>query len=277
MKKNLKNFFRAFVSFFQYDYELIYHLDRYARDLSYSEYMKANTIIKISEIIKGNWVKETIQELNDCFQRITIRCPLSDDLKNQLYDKIEKSSLYETIIYINNTSLPDIIKKLFIISVINMKIFKVYSIFVSISSQIYDSLILSLQEKDELDRFIEKLIIKEQNNNYKNPILSIDEIKNRILLMPNELKKFLKIEEIRLFGSYANNTQSNESDFDFLVITNDKYYDNDLTKTLLYNFFEEKFGKHFDIVSLDINQKSLNTFEFMVLLKSVEVVKFGVI
>lgn len=95
--------------------------------------------------------------------------------------------------------------------------------------------------------------------------------------MPNELKKFLKIEEIRLFGSYANNTQSNESDFDFLVITNDKYYDNDLTKTLLYNFFEEKFGKHFDIVSLDINQKSLNTFEFMVLLKSVEVVKFGVI
>lgn len=99
----------------------------------------------------------------------------------------------------------------------------------------------------------------------------------RIDSLPKALVDFLNIEEVRIFGSYARNEQTVNSDYDFLVVTNDVNHDDDLTRSLLGKYFEENFGEHFDIVAIDINQKTLNPFEFVVLLSSKEIKRFGVI
>lgn len=48
-------------------------------------------------------------------------------------------------------------------------------------------------------------------------------------------------------------------------------------RALLGKYFEENFGEHFDIVAIGINQKTLNPFEFVLLLDSKEIKRFEVI
>ena len=126
---------------------------------------------------------------------------------------------------------------------------------------------MHLRRKNHLINLSKRL----KKNYYENSILTFDEIKTKIDLLPKSLVEFLNIEEVRIFGSYARNEQTVNIDYDYLVITNDINHDDDLTRALLGKYFEENFGEHFDMVAIDINQKTLNPFEFVVLLDSKEI------
>lgn len=141
----------------------------------------------------------------------------------------------------------------------------------------YRCLETSFKKEESFNRFINKLIEKTKEHHYENPLLTLDEIKIRIDSLPKALVDFLNVEEVRIFGSYAGNEQTVNSNYDFLVVTNDVNHDDDLTRSLLGKYFEENFGEHFDIVAIDINQKTLNPFEFVVLINSKEIKRFGVI
>ena len=43
-----------------------------------------------------------------------------------------------------------------------------------------------------------------------------------------------------MFISYARNQKTSQSDYDFLIVTSDVNYNNDLTRNLLGKFFEYK-------------------------------------
>jgi len=47
--------------------------------------------------------------------------------------------------------------------------------------------------------------------------------KNDIIAQINLLLQHLNVSKVILFGSYANGTQSNDSDIDLLVVTNDNF------------------------------------------------------
>ena len=73
--------------------------------------------------------------------------------------------------------------------------------------------------------------------------------KQEILLFLQEHKTLLEekfsVEKIGLFGSYAKDMATQESDIDFYVVLKKKTLDN---MTGLWNYLEENFGKKVDII-----------------------------
>ncbi len=277
MNKNLKKFFRALTSFTQFDYKLIVELDKYANEEIYSEYKKAKDLIEVSNLLKSEWNEDTFVLLSNYFADLTYKNPLDRTLISDVFSKLSELGLFETIKYINESQCFGTYTKLFTVAIINRYTFKNFSLFVTINSSNYRCLETSFKKEESFNRFINKLIEKAKEHHYENPLLTLDEIKIRIDSLPKALVDFLNIEEVRIFGSYARNEQTVNSDYDFLAITNDVNHDDDLTRSLLGKYFEENFGEHFDIVAIDINQKTLNPFEFVVLLNSKEIKRFGVI
>ena len=277
MNKNLKKFFRALTSFTQFDYKLIVELDKYANEDKIPNYNKAKNIIKISELLKSEWNEDTFISLSNYFADLSYKNPIDKSLASNVLSKLSELGLYETVKYINESQCFGTHTKLFTVLIINRYTFKNYSLFITINSSNYKFLENAFKKEESFNKFINKLIEKAKKHYYENPILTLDEIKTKIDLLPTSLVEFLNIEEVRIFGSYARNEQTVNSDYDFLVITNDINHDDDLTRALLGKYFEENFGEHFDIVAVDINQKTLNPFEFVVLLDSKEIKKFGVI
>lgn len=277
MNKNLKKFFRALTSFTQFDYKLIVELDKYANEEIYSEYKKAKDLIEVSNLLKSEWNEDTFVLLSNYFADLTYKNPLDRTLISDVFSKLSELGLFETIKYINESQCFGTYTKLFTVAIINRYTFKNFSLFVTINSSNYRCLETSFKKEESFNRFINKLIEKAKEHHYENPLLTLDKIKIRIDSLPKALVGFLNIEEVRIFGFYARNEQTVNSDYDFLAITNDVNHDDDLTRSLLGKYFEENFGEHFDIVAIDINQKTLNPFEFVVLLNSKEIKRFGVI
>lgn len=277
MNKNLKKFFRALTSFTQFDYKLIVELDKYANEEIHSEYKKAKDLIEVSNLLKSEWNEDTFVLLSNYFADLTYKNPLDRTLISDVFSKLSELGLFETIKYINESQCFGTHTKLFTVAIINRYTFKNFSLFITINSSNYKFLETSFKKEESFNRFINKLIEKAKEHHYENPLLTLDEIKIRIDSLPKALVDFLNIEEVRIFGSYARNEQTVNSDYDFLVVTNDVNHDDDLTRSLLGKYFEENFGEHFDIVAIDINQKTLNPFEFVVLLNSKEIKRFGVI
>ena len=73
--------------------------------------------------------------------------------------------------------------------------------------------------------------------------------KHYILTFLQEHKIFLEekfgVEKIGLFGSYAKDMATQESDIDFYVVLKKKTLDN---MTGLWNYLEENFGKKVDMI-----------------------------
>lgn len=61
------------------------------------------------------------------------------------------------------------------------------------------------------------------------------------------LREHFKVTKIGIFGSYANGTQTEESDIDIILEFEDQTCDLFDKKLELKKFFGEKFGKHIDI------------------------------
>lgn len=277
MNKNLKKFFRALTSFTQFDYKLIVELDKYANDEIISDYKKAKDLIEVSKLLKSEWSEDTIILLSNYFANLTYKNPVDRPLASNVFLKLNELGLFETIKYINESQCFGTYTKLFTVAIINRYTFKNFSLFITINSSNYRCLETSLKKEESFNKFICKLVKKAKKHYYENPILTLEEIKSRVGLLPKSLVDFFNIVEVRIFGSYARNEQTINSDYDFLIITNNANNDNDLTRALLGKYFEENFGEHFDIVAIDINQKALNPFEFVVLLNSKEIKRFGVI
>lgn len=277
MNKNYKKFYRAFASFKKYDYELIENLDAYADCGKIPTSTDAINIINIVDIIQNELDDCAIKKLNMSIESVYLKYPLSKQEIEELMKNFKKNNLYETTKFIVEKEIMGPNTPVFTLAVINNFIFKTNSLFVCINSSNYKHLVISLSNVDSFNKFIERLIKDAKTHTFENPVLTIDENCKKLEDFPMNLKEFLKVEQIRMFGSYAKNAQTRNSDYDFLIITNDKNYDNELTRSLLGKCFEEKFGEHIDIVVLDINQGHLNSFELIILLQSKEIKKFGVI
>jgi uncharacterized protein len=276
MDRNLKRFYRSIVSFIEYDGVLIANLDMYSNKGILPKNDKAINIINISNVLKLFLDNNGLYQFYLYIENLNIKYPLSNEIFDYLSNMIKENKLYEIVKFINEKQYFGPNTKLFSIGIINNYIYRKYSNYVTIYDMDYKYLLNSLNNKNSFNKYINNLIEAEKKY-FINKILTLDEIINKLDNFPKRLKEFLKIEQIRIFGSYARNEQTENSDYDFLIITNDKNYDNNLTRSLLENYFETLFGEHIDIIAIDINQKTINPFEIIILLQSKIIKKFGVI
>lgn len=123
---------------------------------------------------------------------------------------------------------------------------------------------------EEFEKFIEN--IRFQNKEYyaEKRLYELEEIKILTKEIDHNLLDFLKIRKIYLYGSYARGTNTIYSDLDFLLVTDNKYFDNDLTRSLSGTEFRRVFGKYLDISVVDIHEK-INRFDLSVLIEGIPI------
>lgn len=109
------------------------------------------------------------------------------------------------------------------------------------------------------NRFVDFLNqIQDDNEKYnlKREIFTYDQINAKVKTIDKELFEFLKVIDIRVFGSYFNGTRNGYSDINFLIVMDDKNCDF-LISSLLGISFTDLFGDYVDTHVVD-PRKTLN-------------------
>lgn len=104
-------------------------------------------------------------------------------------------------------------------------------------------------------------------------IYTLDEIKQMLSKIPENITDFLDVAQIRVFGSYHYGTENYYSDIDFLIITDSKTSDNNLSRDLISKSFTDVFGNDIDIVAIDVNS-DIDEFEKAILIESTVIKKY---
>lgn len=99
------------------------------------------------------------------------------------------------------------------------------------------------------------------------------EIKQMLSKIPENITDFLDVAQIRVFGSYHYGTENYYSDIDFLIITDSKTSDNNLSRDLISKSFTDVFGNDIDIVAIDVNS-DIDEFERAILIESTVIKKY---
>lgn len=280
MNKIEKKYLRSIASYYKYNNKLIEELDSVSCNNSLPNSIYGITFcalldfIKSKPIIDENGISFILKKFFDLDDKLTLDMHKVTTLKILLSNEDNYFSLFNFIK--NDRNFKNIEGQLFS-TLLNLKHYSLTEDLVVISNSHYKQLVSTSYSYPNFVGYINDLIKATNNIIYSTTILTLEEIDSRLNNLPNELLRFLKVSEIRIFGSYANGTQNHNSNLDFLVITDDKYHDNSLSRSLLGAQFEKLFGEHFDIVALDVNQGMFDLFEISIILKSVKLKKYDMI
>lgn len=123
---------------------------------------------------------------------------------------------------------------------------------------------------DEFEKFIDN--VRFQNKEYyaEKKLYKLEEIRTLANEIDQKLLDFLMIRKIYLYGSYARETETIYSDLDFLLVTDNQSFDNNLTRSLLGTEFRRVFGKYLDISVIDVHEK-INRFDLSILIEGIPV------
>lgn len=272
-----KKYLRSLVSNFDYDYFLIMDFDRLVQGskeinnkLSLNIY---NSYLHLYD--ENEWNSETLKTIYKLFIPFDNKVALpTQDFFDALFDAfILDDTGYGTYNFLFKGDNYSLISSSILSLLINKKAIDKKETPIIIQPFHYKKLRKEDLSEDNFIKFISE--IRKDNEKYylKRTIYTNDQIYAKINTLDKDLLKFLKVIDIRIFGSYFNGIQNEYSDIDFLVVTNDKNCDLLLTSSLLGKSFTDLFGDHIDIHVLDPN-KTLNRFDFMILLNSKSVKKF---
>lgn len=280
MNKIEKKYLRSIASYYKYDNKLIEELDSVSckNSLPISIYgitfCELLDFIKSKPIIDENSISYIAKKLFDLDDKSVVDMRTATTLKILLSNEDNYFSLFN---YIKNDSYFKGKEGQLFSILLNLKHYSLTENLVVIANSHYKQLVSTSFNYPNFLSCVNDLIEATNNIIFLTTNLTLVEITSRLNNLPNDLLGFLKVSEIRIFGSYANGTQNHNSDFDFLVITDDKYHDNSLTRSLLGAQFEKLFGEHFDIVALDVNQGRFDLFEISIILKSVKLKRYDMI
>lgn len=280
MNKVEKKYLRSIASYYKYDNKLIEELDSVSCNNTPPVSVYGKTFcellnfIKSKPLINENSIFFVVKKLFDLDDKSVVSLDKVTTLKTLLLNEDNYFSLFNFIK--NDRCFKGKEGQLFSI-LLNIKNYSLNEKLTVIASGHYKELLLASNSYPDFAGCINDLIESTKNIIYTTAELTLEEIKSRLNNLSAELLCFLKVSEIRIFGSYANGTQNANSDFDFLIITDDKNHDNSLTRSLLGAQFEALFGEHFDIVALDVNQGRFDLFDVSIVLKSIKLKKYDII
>lgn len=266
-----KKYLRSLVSAFKYDYFLIMDFERLIKgNKDLSNVLSLNVYDAYLNLYnKNDWDANILENIYKLFMPFESKVVLPtqdyyDSLLKALNSDTTGYSVYKFLFKDNKYNL--ISSPIFSL-LINRKLLKKNETPIVIQPFHYHKFHKEDMDENRFADFLNQ--IREDNEKYylKRVTFTNEQIITKVNAIDKELLEFLKVIEIRVFGSYFNGTQNEYSDIDFLIVTDDKNCDLLLTSSLLGKSFTDLFGDNVDIHVID-HHKTLNKFDFMILLKS---------
>lgn len=282
LKKQIfvKKYLRSLISNFEYDVKLICEIERLSIDETALVSNKIQGIYQAFQFIYNEEEVniDSLKSLYLHFMPFIEKFIISDDTYNSIIDLWKKDNeCYLLAKYIfDGNKFGRATSAIFSI-LFNKKRHQYNGEYVIFPGFSFKKLKDSLSSTEEYLNVV--LAIESANKKYfvEKKLFSNEEILTKVNSISKDALDFLNVEEIRIFGSYFKNTQNKYSDIDFLIVTNDKNFDNNLTKSLLGKQFTDLFGEYVDLHAIDINSTKLDQFDFVVLLNSKCIRKNGII
>ncbi|WP_338822931.1 nucleotidyltransferase domain-containing protein [Mycoplasmopsis felifaucium] len=273
-----KKFLKAMLSNFKYDHQVIRDLNQAnitdnIKNKKYKVISVFYDLLTSDEVVKEKLIYDLFLSIS-CFGDNFLPSKESVEIILSLYyTKDDNDFSYNLFVYLASLCTIQIASAIYLF-LFNKRFYKDSC---SLNIFYFNDTKYLLQIKNDKNlflKYINNLAEKSQKISVQNKLFNLSEIEELINKIPDTIIDFLDIKQIRIFGSYYKNNQNSYSDIDFLIITDSKNSDNNLTRDLISKCFTDIFGECIDIKAIDVN-RPFDEFERCILIDSKVLKTYG--